>query len=129
MLVLGLDISTSCTGWCVLEQNDTQSHSLVKLGFIPMSNIKDPYRKSQKVRDELLKLKKDYNIDKVFIEENLQSFRSGMSSARTLVTLARFNGVVSYISESVFKTTPVFINVNSARKSLGIKIIKKSIRN
>jgi hypothetical protein len=61
----------------------------------------------------------------VFIEENLQSFRSGFSSAKTLLSLARFNGIVSLISYETFSVMPVHINVNSARKSLGIKIIRK----
>ena len=61
----------------------------------------------------------------VFIEENLQSFRSGFSSAQTLSTLARFNGMVSQVCYSEFGIIPEYINVNSARKNLGIKIISK----
>ena len=49
-----------------------------------------------------------------------------MSSAKTLATLARFNGIVSYLSQSVFEAEPIFLNVNNARKSVGLKIIRKS---
>ena len=43
-----------------------------------------------------------HDIQKIFIEENLQAFRPGFSSAKTLLTLARFNGIVSYLSQLEF---------------------------
>ena len=55
----------------------------------------------------------------------MQAFRPGLSSAKTLLTLARFNGVISQISYDIFSIIPEYINVNSARKNLGIKIISK----
>jgi len=123
--VLGLDISTSCTGWCVIQQNDPQSVSKVELGFIPLSKLSGSYAKAQRVLNELQDIKSNYNIDVVYIEENLQTFKTGLSSAKTLASLARFNGIVSYLSEQVFEVAPQFLNVNSARKSVGIKLIKK----
>ena len=120
-MILGLDVSTSCTGWCVLKEDG----GLVDMGMIPLSNKKSVYSKSVFTRSELEKICSSYNIKKVYIEENLQSFRSGFSSAKTLSTLARFNGIVSFISFETFKTEPVHVNVNAARKSLGIKIIRK----
>ena len=124
-VVLGLDISTSCTGWCVLYQNDTQNVSKVELGFIPLSKLSGAFSKAQMVLKELQQLKDKHNIDKIYIEENLQSFRTGLSSAKTLAALARFNGIVSYLSEQVFGIPPEFFNVNSARKSVGISLIRK----
>lgn len=117
-MVLGLDISTSCTGWCVIDPDG----SLIQMGYIPLSSEKSPFKKAQKVRQELSKLNIDYDIEKIFIEENLQAFRPGFSSAKTLLTLARFNGVVSYLVQAEFYFIPTFINVNSARKMLGIKL-------
>ena len=126
MQVLGLDISTSCTGWCVINTDDHLGSSNVDLGYIPMSNIKGSYAKAQKVLETFCDIKKKYNITHIFVEENLQSFRTGLSSAKTLATLARFNGIVSYLSQSVFEVEPIFLNVNNARKSVGLKIIRKS---
>ena len=125
LTALGLDISTSCTGWCVIQQKDPQNVSKLELGFIPLSKLSGSYTKAQKVLDELESIKTRYDIDVVYIEENLQTFKTGLSSAKTLASLARFNGIVSYLSEQVFQVSPEFLNVNSARKSVGIKLIKK----
>ena len=118
-MILGLDVSTACTGWCVLDE----SLSLVSIGSIELSKVKNTYKKAKIVRDKMESLLIDYDIKSVYIEENLQSFRSGFSSAKTLSTLARFNGIVSLICYETFSVDPIHINVNHARKSLGIKII------
>ena len=60
----------------------------------------------------------------IFIEQSLQSFRSGFSSAKTLSTLSRFNGVVSWICYKTFDVEPEYIAATSARKSVGIKVPK-----
>ena len=65
---------------------------------------------------------KRYMIEDVFIEQSLQAFRPGFSSAKTLLTLARFNGIVSYICEKCYLKPPEFIAASTARKSCGIKI-------
>jgi hypothetical protein len=66
------------------------------------------------------------DIENIYIEDTLQSFSRGLSSARTLMQLSRFNGIVSNIAFRITRIKPVFINVNTARKSLGIKIDKNS---
>ena len=93
MYVLGLDVSTSCTGYCLMYVEPSQRTSVKEIGYILISKDKDPYVKAQKVRSLLSNLSEKYQIDKVFIEENLQSFRSGFSSASTLSTLSKFNGI------------------------------------
>jgi Holliday junction resolvasome RuvABC endonuclease subunit len=125
MLALGLDISTSCTGWCIIEFDQSAVTSM-SIGALRLDNIEKTYQKANVVRDFFLSIK-TRNFDRIFIEENLQSFSSGLSSAQTLVTLARFNGIVSYISEDVLGVSPTFINVNTARNSLGLKTIKEKV--
>jgi len=120
-MIIGLDISTSCTGWCVIDN----SGSFIDMGYIPLSSYKSTYVKARKVADELTQLHITYDIERVFIEENLQAFRPGLSSAKTLLTLARFNGIVSYLAQQEFYCEPLHINVNAARKSVGLKIISK----
>ena len=116
--VLGLDISTSCTGWCVLGHEG----GLIEMGYIPLAKLQGPFEKAARVFEELTDICSRYNIENIFIEENLQAFRPGLSSAKTLLSLARFNGIVSFICYQIFNFEPMFINVNAARKSLGIKI-------
>lgn len=119
--ILGLDVSTTCTGWCVLHHDA----SLAEMSSIPLSKYKSVYKKAVVVQESIASIMKKYDIGKIYIEENLQSFRRGLSSAQTLSTLARFNGIVSLIAYQLSGIEPVHINVNAARKSLGIKIISK----
>ena len=127
-LVLGLDISTSCTGWCVMsdDQNDPLGHGSTWLGYIPLGDKKGSFRKAGEVQRVISEIQIRHNIQRIFIEENLQSFRTGLSSAKTLATLARFNGIVSYLVEDQFGIEPEFINVNAARRRVGLNLIRKS---
>jgi Holliday junction resolvasome RuvABC endonuclease subunit len=124
-MFLGLDISTSAIGLCIVEKNKK-----VKLiSFLDLSKEKTLFSKAEKFKNNLLTIKSQYNVNEIAIEENLQAFRPGLSSAKTIVSLARFNGVCTYISSEVFGITPKFMNVNAARKLVGIKINRKSDKN
>ncbi len=116
--VLGLDISTSCTGYTVLDQD----RNLIEISYIRLDNVESFFDKCNVVRSTLHDLKEKFNISHVAIEQNLQAFRPGLSSASTINTLARFNGAISYICFEIFKSEPVFINVVKSRSSLGIRI-------
>ena len=121
-MILGLDVSTSCTGWSVIS---SLTGKLISQNYIHLSKLKDTFKKAELVMSNLEKINEKYDITHVFIEENLQMFRPGLSSAKTLITLARFNGMVSLLSYQVFDIDPQFLNVNAARKSVGLKIDKK----
>jgi len=125
MRALGLDISTSCTGWCILDSSAGNVLS-VDIGAIKLEKFESTFTKANCVRDFLLSIISK-KIDSIYIEENLQSFSSGQSSAQTLVTLARFNGIVSFIAEDVLHVSPVFLNVSAARKQLGLKTVKEAV--
>lgn len=121
MLVLGLDVSTSCTGYCLLRKSQDKIE-LVNAGAIKLSKLKTFYQKAVAVERFLESLNSSYEISRVAIEVNLQSFRPGMSSAKTLFSLAKFNGVVGFISERITSSEPMMVNATSARSKLGIKI-------
>jgi len=123
-MVLALDISTTCTGWAVFSKEGTY----VKSGFIKLNKIKDFYEKCKKVQDALFKLVLLYSIDLVVVEENLQAFRPGLSSAKTLMTLARFNGIIRWMCHADIKCSVLTYNVNSDRKAVGLKIDRKSAK-
>ena len=120
-MILALDISTSCTGWCVFDENGYRD-----IGFIELGKYKGMYEKAGKVKTELIDLMNKYSFNEVIVEENLQAFRPGLSSAKTLMTLAQFNGVVRWICHSDLGIEVDSINVNTARKSVGLKIDRKS---
>jgi hypothetical protein len=117
-MILGLDVSTSITGATLLDE-----HGNVLLNFaIDTRKYKNFFEKAEKVQEALKAMKMDPT--EIFIEQSLQSFRSGFSSAKTLSTLSRFNGVVSWICYRTFGIEPEYLAATSARKSVGIKVPK-----
>lgn len=119
-MLLALDISTSCTGYCLFDEDE-----LIDIGHIDLSKHKGLYEKAKQVKTRIFELGSKYRIHRVVVEENLQAFRPGLSSAKTLMTLAQFNGVVRWICHEHLFVEVVAINVNTARKSVGLKIDKK----
>lgn len=125
MNILGLDVSTSTTGWCLTKSKNSQT-SLSLAGFIHHKGKISLHEKAQQVRSMIEEVNKSQKIDLICIEENLQSFRTGLSSARTLMTLSRYNGIVSHECWLATGIVPLYYNVNSARKMLGIDTTKKA---
>lgn len=120
MYVLGLDISTSCTGISILDH----SGDLKQLNFIDMTSCKSYWDKVDLYREEMksIVLGLDGPVSRIFIEESLQRFRSGMSSAKTLSTLTKFNGVASFITREITGIEPEYFNVNTARKAVNLSV-------
>ena len=119
--IVGLDISTSIVGVALFENN-----LLHKLFHVDLTKTKCMFEKSDLFEKVFTENIKDITVTKIYIEDTLQSFARGLSSAKTLMQLSRFNGIASNISYKASGIKPVFINVNTARKSLGIKIDKNS---
>lgn len=120
-MLLALDISTSCTGYCLFDEND-----LVDIGHINLGKHKGLFEKASHVKQTIISLDDRYCINRVVVEENLQAFRPGLSSAKTLMTLAQFNGVVRWICHERLEVPVEAINVNTARKRIGLKIDRKN---
>ena len=120
-VILGLDISTSIVGWSLLSLESSE----FSLGYLPLASSGDIYDKARDVRELLRKLHQEHTITAIYVEEDLQRFRMGMSSAKTLATLTRFNGVVCQIAHEETEHKPERINVNAARKLAGVKYDKK----
>jgi hypothetical protein len=120
-MILGLDISTSITGMSVIgddgrivycEAVDTRNKRLFPTLLF----------KAYVIKSKLEDIQQDYPIDEIFIEESLQSFRSGFSSAKTLSTLSKINGIISYIVWELWNREPEYVASTSARKLCGIKV-------
>jgi hypothetical protein len=120
-VILGLDISTSITGVTVLDDNGKILHCEA-LDMRNKNHFPSPFIKADFVKNSLLDLTMKFRIEYIFVEQSLQAFRSGFSSAKTLLTLARFNGIVSYICLDVVGIEPEYISASTARKLNGIKI-------
>ena len=114
-MILGLDVSTSFVGFTVLNNKN----KIVRCEAWDLRKIKNIFSKAEKVKNELTKLQ---DIDEIYIEQSLQAFRSGFSSAATLSLLSRFNGVVSWLCFKELGLEPDFLAATSARKECGITV-------
>ena len=117
---LGLDISTSITGVSIVSEGEILEH--VFWDTRNKRHFPTIYHKAKLVKDKIEDLKERYNITHIYIEQSLHSFRSGFSSAQTLSTLSRFNGIISWICWDLFSIQPSMIAATSARKQAGVAI-------
>ena len=118
-MILGLDVSTSITGYTIVDNG-----KIILNGAWDTRKYKNFFDKVVHVKDGLDKIRKEYGtrITAVYIEQSLQSFRSGFSSAKTLSTLSRFNGIVSWLVFDQYGIQPEYIAATSARKLCGSKV-------
>ena len=124
---LGLDISTACTGWAIADVDHAGVETKIELGHIQLSKLPDLISKALCVESCIKELHSRHKIEEIYVEENMQAFHPGASSAQTIVKLAKFNGIVTYICHQITGLTPVDVNVNRARKSLGINVQREKI--
>jgi hypothetical protein len=118
---VGLDISTAVIGVCILDHS---SGNLIHLDHIKFgTKQKTLWQKADHAKAQInaICLKKDLKFKRIFVEENAKRFTPGFSSADTILTLAKFNGIVSYLARSALNAEPVDVNVTSARSRLNIK--------
>ena len=118
-LIIGLDVSTAVTGYAVL---DAKSGQLVDLGYIDTRKTRSLWLTGDEIRKKLTLLATAGSYTGVYVEESLQRFRSGFSSAHTLSTLAKINGLTSYMARDTFGIDPLYIGSIVARGACGIKV-------
>jgi len=119
-MILGLDISTSITGYTIL---DYEGHILA-CDHVDLRKEKNFFKKIRIISARLEDINERYEIEQVYIEQSLQSFRSGFSSAQTLSLLSKINGIVSWLCYNMFGQDPHYLAATSARKACGIKVPK-----
>jgi len=120
-MILGLDISTSITGYTILDDKGT----VVEIGSWDMRNKNqwtDLFCKASKIKYELAIINKKFPIKNVFIEPALNMFMIGKSSAHTISTLTKFNGIISWFTYEIFEIEPEYIPAVSARKKCGLTV-------
>ena len=129
-MILGVDISTSITGFAIVADDQ-----ILYYDSIDLRKHKDIFEKTVAMKEKLLDLfemyqcdnenfigSSEYPIEHIYIEQSLHMFMGGKSSAKTLSTLTRFNGIVSWLIYELFEIKPKFIGASSARKQAGIKV-------
>ncbi len=120
-MILGLDVSTSVIGYTILDEEA----KIIICEAWDLRNkrlFSDLYSKGSFIKQELEKIKQQYQIDHVYIEEPFVFFRSGGSTAKTMAKLQAFNGIVSWLCHDTFNYRPTHISPAQARKLNGIKV-------
>lgn len=115
-MILGLDVSTSITGATLLNEKG----EVIYNDAWDTRKFKNFFRKAEEISAKMDLL--PVAPTRVYIEQSLQSFRTGFSSARTLSTLSKINGIVSWICYRRYAIEPEYLAATSARKSCGIKV-------
>jgi len=120
-MILGLDISTSITGYTILGLDG----KIIEIGHWNTKDKNDYpnlFSKTVFIKKKLGLLGECHSIDYVFVEPALNMFMIGKSSSHTISTLIKFNGIVSWLCYEEFKKIPKYIPASSARKKCGITI-------
>ncbi len=133
-VILGLDVSTSCTGLCLLNMSDygPENKHIMRLEAIMFNKCKTLWDKADVIYSTLNDLRlslelQNLHVARVVVEEPLLGFRQGMSSAQTLTQLMKFNGIVSYIARGIFNAEPEYISAAHARKLCGMKLQRTAV--
>mgnify|MGYP003656086924 CR=1 FL=1 len=130
-MILGVDISTSITGFAIVGDGQLLHYSAIDL-----RKQKGVFAKAEALKEHIADFFENYQLDQehdgwgqsthpiehIYIEQPLHMFMKGRSSAKTLSTLMTFNGVVSWLIYELFEIEPQYISASSARKKAGIRV-------
>ena len=116
-MILGLDISTSVVGVAII---DPETKELTVSEHIDLTKIDSVFSKAELVGSELWQIGNNHDIKNLFVETALMRFIPGRSRADTIVKLAKFNGIVSWMCYDTFGLQPTYLNVNTARSLYGL---------
>jgi hypothetical protein len=110
-------------GVCFLDDD-----KILELTGVEFKKCKTIFEKANVMNDHIREtIRINGGVDRFCVEEALMGFRPGMSSAKTISQLMRFNGIVSYITYDILDIEPIYISAAHARKLCGIKMQKTSV--
>lgn len=126
-VVLGFDISSSIIGITAIEVETGRCvfvEPIIIAGNEELEDIIDKAEFFEQKLDELLN-KYSVEVKDIGFENFAQKFSKGGSSIHTILTLARFNGLVDFLIWKKFGIKSKKLNVLSIRKKTGIATDKK----
>jgi Holliday junction resolvasome RuvABC endonuclease subunit len=116
--VLGLDISSTTIGYCLLEWDDIKG--IIKLKtvsyFKPIKKGSILFR-LQHTRDRIAEIINELQPDVIGIEDII-AFMPHRSSANTVITLAVFNRMIGLLSFDYTGKEPILFSVMDIRRGL-----------
>ena len=118
-MILGLDVSTTRIGWAII--NDKQE--LVDSDFYKTKPKTPLEERATAFKTQVLEpLFAKYQFNEVRIEEPFSMFSGGKTTAKTMSSLQRFNGMVSLIAHQLLGNPPTLVGATTARSRCGIKV-------
>lgn len=123
--VLGIDISSTTIGYCVLEINEsTKDIKYIKMDYLCPSKKGTIMERIVDTRNKLLDIIKDIKPDYIGIEDLIKFMPK--STATTVVVLTTFNRMICLLSYDYLGHHPELFNVMTIRHALKLnKILPK----
>ena len=123
MVILGLDISTTCVGYAF-----TEDKKILEMGFIDIKKQTTHKEKAFYVLTHINESSYIDKVEKVYVEDNLSGFAGGFTSQQTIVKLAKFNAVLCFVIEDTFDIEVKNVNPMTARKQVFGKARVKGVK-
>ena len=118
-MILGLDVSTTRIGWAIFDNDQ----NLIDSSFYKTDKKTGLEERAEGFRENVLQpLSVVHKIAEVRVEEPFSMFSGGKTTAKTMSSLQRFNGMVSLLVLQVFKSPPTMVGSRTARARCGIKV-------
>lgn len=109
-MILALDISTTCIGYSIFDEDG----NLIELNCVKFNSKLSKFEKLEEFK-KVTEYFKKFPIKYIAIEEPLKKFAGKFSSADTISLLNFFNGMISSYLYLEFGMEPFYFNVNNAR--------------
>jgi Holliday junction resolvasome RuvABC endonuclease subunit len=116
MKILGLDISSSKIGIALLDSDEIVISEVLK--FKTSMSLEE---RAEIFEQRMRQINEQHVVYDVFVEQPAMMFKGG-TTAFTMATLQRFNGMCCYVVNIVFEMEAELINPISARSALDIKV-------
>lgn len=118
-MIVGLDISTSIIGVCILNNDGTPE----SFSYVDLRKVDDfidkvealAYSISTRWDPNSDEHKFGFRCDHLFIEDKLSGFSSGKSTQQTMMKLASFNGASSYAAFENYYCRPVHLHPSTIK--------------
>ena len=117
MKILGLDISSSKIGIALLDSDEIVISEVLK--FKTSMSLEE---RAEIFEQRMRQINEQHVVYDVFVEQPAMMFKGGKTTAFTMATLQRFNGMCCYVVNIVFEMEAELINPLSARSALDIKV-------
>ena len=118
MIILGLDISSSRIGYCLINEKE----ELLLVDEIKLKSSQSLEERADIFKEAMSIINEHSEVDYVFIEQPFMAFSGGKTTAATMSKLQRFNGMCSYVVHSIFGSPATLIQANKARGLVDLKI-------